>query len=167
MRLSDSCVSMLGYYASLKICRAGLVFVADIAVNCFLAGGSLLDLLCGVGNYRSLDELCSESARYFQQAEEAVNNRRGDHYGDNNNSSSNSNNRRRALGSDEAFGDLNYGLPEPVIRRMEEAFKTAKIKVTYSNQWKKIKSFGTALFLNYMNAVTITLCLRASSSQCV
>jgi len=140
MRLSDSCVSMLGYYASLKICRAGLVFVADIAVNCFLAGGSLLELMCGVGNYNSLDMLCNESTRYFQQAEEAVNSRRSDHYGDNSSSSS----KRRSMGADEAFGDLNYGLPVQVIRRMEEAFKTAKIKVTYCNQWKKLKSFGPA-----------------------
>lgn len=59
VELSKSYIGMMGYYASLKICRAGLVLVKDISFTCFLAGGSLVDMLVACLNCKSVDEMIS------------------------------------------------------------------------------------------------------------
>lgn len=51
-QLSASFVGMLGYYASLKICKAGLVLVADISYTAFLAGGDLISFFARMAGCR-------------------------------------------------------------------------------------------------------------------
>ena len=52
---------MRGYYAGLKTCMAGLVLVTDMSVSAFLSGGNMVELMCNVGGYRSVDDMLRDS----------------------------------------------------------------------------------------------------------
>ena len=68
-RLTDSYVSMMGFHASLKICRAGLMLVTDIALSCFLEGGDFVELMAAACGFRNFEEPLRESQRYFAENE--------------------------------------------------------------------------------------------------
>ena len=59
--LNDAFKAMLGYYASLKVCKSGLLLVADISVTCFLSGGPLINVMAALGGYRNVQEMVTES----------------------------------------------------------------------------------------------------------
>lgn len=61
--LSASFVGMLGYYASLKICKAGLVLVADISYTAFLAGGDMISFFLAFGGFRSEKDFIDDVKR--------------------------------------------------------------------------------------------------------
>ena len=50
--LSTAYSARRGYYAGLKTCLAGLVFVSDMAVSCFLNGGEMINVMWHTGGYR-------------------------------------------------------------------------------------------------------------------
>lgn len=109
---------MLGYYSSLKICKAGLVFVVDIAVSCFLTGGPMIDLVVGMTNHRSVQELLDVSQEFFRKEEDVL---------------------ARGKGGEDG---KNYGLPNQMLRHIEAAYKSCKIKLTHVGQTRKFRSFG-------------------------
>lgn len=47
--------ALKGFYAGLKCSAAGLVFVSDMSVTCFLASGNLLMLMATCLNFRTID----------------------------------------------------------------------------------------------------------------
>lgn len=107
------------------------MLVADIAVSCFLKGGNLLEMMAAAGNFRNVDDLVQKTQRTFDQNEDSI---RRQH-------------RDLEPGSKRAREDfesskLNKGLPDQLIESMEDAFKSAKIRSTYSGQWRKFKQFG-------------------------
>lgn len=106
------------------------MLVADIAVSCFLKGGNLLDMMAAACEYRNIDEMVRDTSREFSRYEDSIKRQRDSEAG----------NKR---GRDELESmSSNKGVPDQLIDRMEEAFKSAKIRSTYSGQWKKFKQFG-------------------------
>ena len=130
-RLTDSYVSMMGFHASLKICRAGLMLVTDIAVACFLKGGDFVELMAAACGFRNVEELLRESQRYFEENERRAQSGRAGSVAPGG-----------KRGRDEAASDRNLGLPDQLIEKMEEAFQSAKLRETYTGKWKKFKGFG-------------------------
>lgn len=61
--LSNILVGRKGYYASLKICKAGLVMVSDISFTAFLMGGPVINFVAKSGNYRNQDDLAEDAKR--------------------------------------------------------------------------------------------------------
>ena len=61
LSLSPTYNAQKGYYASLKVCLAGLVLVSDMSVSCFLAGGPMIDFMWHCAGYRSLDDMLQDS----------------------------------------------------------------------------------------------------------
>ncbi len=70
-QLSPAFIGMLGYYASLKAVMSGLVLVSDISVTCFLTGGNLVDIMCGIGGYRNQQDMLDDSLSQQRQGNSA------------------------------------------------------------------------------------------------
>ena len=49
--------AMKGYYAGLKVCKSGLVLVADMSVGCFLSGGPMIDVMFQAGQFPSKESM--------------------------------------------------------------------------------------------------------------
>ena len=45
--------ALRGYYVGIKTCLAGLVFVSDMNVSCFLAAGEMINLMWQAGGFRN------------------------------------------------------------------------------------------------------------------
>lgn len=52
----------IGYSSCLRTCLSGLAIVMEVSVSCFLKGGSLLDVMALIGNYRSVDDLVASGS---------------------------------------------------------------------------------------------------------
>jgi hypothetical protein len=59
--LSKAYTAMRGYYAGLKTCMAGLVFVSDMSVSCFLAGGEMINMMWQAGGYNSFQDMLRDA----------------------------------------------------------------------------------------------------------
>ena len=140
---------MVGFHASLKVCKAGLMLVADIAVSCFLKGGNLLEMMAAACDYRSVEDLIRNTQRIFDQKEKDSIQRQQ---------------RNLDVGNKRAREEFefNTGIPDKLIEKMEEAFKSAKIRSTYSGQWKKFKNFGLELLIMIilLNSTYMTLLIH-------
>jgi eukaryotic translation initiation factor 2C len=55
--LERAYVAMRGYYASLKVCMAGLVLVSDMSVSVFLSGGSMIDVMWRAAGFNSFQDM--------------------------------------------------------------------------------------------------------------
>jgi hypothetical protein len=55
--LSPVYEALRGYYAGFKSCAAGLVYVSDMSVTCFLKSGELLGLMAAALRLRSVGDL--------------------------------------------------------------------------------------------------------------
>ena len=55
--------ALQGYHAGLKACAAGLVFVADMSVTCFLAGGDLVAIMGNALGFPTPDAFLNEIER--------------------------------------------------------------------------------------------------------
>ena len=130
-RLTDSYVSMMGFHASLKICRAGLMLVTDIALSCFLEGGDFVELMAAACGFRNFEEPLRESQRYFEENERRAQSGRAGSVAP-----------RGKRSRDEAASDRNLGLPDQLMEKMEVAFQSAKLRETYTWKWKKFEGFG-------------------------
>ena len=53
--------ALKGYYASLKCCSAGLVYVADMSVTCFLASGDCLMLMANSAGYNTINDFIADA----------------------------------------------------------------------------------------------------------
>lgn len=61
--LANGYVAMHGFFAGLKTCVSGMYLVADMSTSCFLKGGKMLELMCLVGDFVSIDVMVSEARR--------------------------------------------------------------------------------------------------------
>lgn len=50
----------IGYSTGLRPCVSGLSMVVEVSVSCFLKGGSLLEIMALIGNFRSVDSMIRE-----------------------------------------------------------------------------------------------------------
>lgn len=51
---------------------SGVAMVCEISVGCFLKGGNLIELMAGVGGYRSVQDMVNESERYSANHEDGL-----------------------------------------------------------------------------------------------
>ena len=61
--LSNAYLAMRGYYAGLKVCKAGLVLVSDLSVSCVLQGGPMLELMASSGGFRDIRDMLDACRR--------------------------------------------------------------------------------------------------------
>jgi hypothetical protein len=52
----------IGYSSCLRTCLSGLAVVMEVSVSCFLKGGSLLEVMALIGNFRSVDDLVASGS---------------------------------------------------------------------------------------------------------
>ena len=65
--LEPGFVAIKGYNVGLKVCRAGLVTVVDMAIGCFVEGGPLLDVIAKLIGYRSIDDMVKATKGQFPE----------------------------------------------------------------------------------------------------
>jgi eukaryotic translation initiation factor 2C len=74
-QISPYLICLQGYYASLKVCMAGLVLVCDMTTSCFLSGGPIINIMVYITRRRDVNDflqMCS-SGSLPREVENAIN----------------------------------------------------------------------------------------------